>query len=314
MKSFFSLLFCCLALSSFAQKNNTDTISDEVLQYINYMDSINTAMRYEKGNVKIQNGMIDMKIPAGFKYLNVAQSKYIIEDVWGNLPQDNLQGMLFPENSDPFDDSSYAFIITYNPIGFVKDADAGDINYDDMMKEMKKDEIKENEERAAAGVRALNTVGWAAKPYYDEKNKVLHWALNLKSAEATENTLNYRVMILGRKGLLSMNAVAPIYALDSVRNHIDEVLAMPQFTAGNKYSDFDPKVDDVAAWTIGGLVAGKVLAKVGFLAIILKYLKFILLGIAAVGGGVWKWITGRRKRKEELEYNAAPVAENEPTV
>ena len=42
-------------------------------------------------------------------------------------------------------------------------------------------------------------------------------------------------------------------------------------------ADFDSKIDNVAAWTIGGLVAGKVLAKAGFFAIILKFIKPLLL-------------------------------------
>ena len=67
-----------------------------------------------------------------------------------------------------------------------------------------------------------------------------------------------------------------------------------EFNQGNKYSDFNPSVDKVAAWTIGGLVAGKVLAKAGLFAIILKFGKVIILGLAAVGGTIWKFITGKK--------------------
>ena len=101
-----------------------------------------------------------------------------------------------------------------------------------------------------------------------------------------------------------MNAVAPLYALDSVKTHISEVLAMPKFTDGNKYSDFKPGVDDVATWTIGGLVAGKILTKVGILAGLGKFLKIIIVGIIALVSAAWKWVTGRKK-KEEDQY--APV-------
>jgi hypothetical protein len=57
----------------------------------------------------------------------------------------------------------------------------------------------------------------------------------------------------------------------------------------------------VAAWTIGGLVAGKVLAKAGFFALILKFIKPILLVLIATGGGIWRFLGGRRKEKEEEE-------------
>jgi uncharacterized membrane-anchored protein len=67
-----------------------------------------------------------------------------------------------------------------------------------------------------------------------------------------------------------------------------------EFNQGNKYSDFNPSVDKVAAWTIGGLVAGKVLAKVGLFAVILKFGKLIVFGLVAAGGTIWKYITGRK--------------------
>jgi len=304
MKKIFSFLSLFLFSVSLYAGNDNDSLQNEIEKYIKYIDSVNSAMKYETGTVKLENGIAEMVIPAGFKYLNKEQSNFVVEKVWVNLPQDNIQGMLFPLNGNPFEDSSYAFVITYKALGFVKDEDADKMDYDQQMKEMQAGEVEENKQRAAAGVQALHTIGWAQKPYYDKANKVLHWALNLKGEDAAENTLNYSVMILGRKGLLSMNAVAPLYALDSVKTHISEVLAMPKFTEGNKYSDFNPDVDEVAAWTVGGLVAGKILTKVGILAGLGKFLKIIIIGIIAMGGAAWKWITGR-KRKQEEQY--APV-------
>ncbi|MBC7904669.1 MAG: DUF2167 domain-containing protein, partial [Gemmatimonadaceae bacterium] len=110
------------------------------------------------------------------------------------------------------------------------------------------------------------------------------------------------IRILGRKGVLSMNAVAVMSQLPEVKKHIPEVLKMAEFTSGNKYSDFDSNFDNVAAWTVGGLVAGKVLAKVGILAFFGKFLKLIVIGVAAIGGAVWKWVSGRKKKKEEAAY------------
>jgi uncharacterized membrane-anchored protein len=80
-------------------------------------------------------------------------------------------GMIFPQASDPFSDSSYAFVITYSEIGYVKDEDAD-------------------------GYPAVHLVGWAQKPYYDGKKKILYWAKELKfGEEADEHTLNYEIRI-----------------------------------------------------------------------------------------------------------------------
>lgn len=310
-KKLLLLPFLFLSLSLFAA-GDPDSLEKEIMRYAKLMDSVNNALRFESGIVKLGGSNIELNVPAGFKYLNIEQSKYVIEELWGNLPQENLQGMLFPSNSTPFDDSNYAYIITYRPIGFVKDEDADKINYDDLMKDLKKDQAEENKKRKEAGVQTLEMIGWASKPFYDKSKKVLHWAYNLKAEGAESNTLNYQVIILGRKGLLAMNAVAPMYSLDSVKNHIDEVLSIPQFTEGNKYSDFNPDVDNVAAWTIGGLVAGKILAKVGFFAIILKNIKLIILGAGALFAGLWKWISGRRKKNDE--YTPTTPEPEQPTV
>jgi hypothetical protein len=49
-----------------------------------------------------------------------------------------------------------------------------------------------------------------------------------------------------------------------------------------------------------------VLAKAGFFALVLKNIKLVILGVVAVGGFLWRFITGRRKKEEEFQY--APSA------
>ena len=60
----------------------------------------------------------------------------------------------------------------------------------------------------------------------------------------------------------------------------------------HQYADFTPGVDQVAAWTLGSLVTGKMLAKVGFFGLLLKFWKIIVLGLAGLGGAIWKILRG----------------------
>ncbi len=90
-----------------------------------------------------------------------------------------------------------------------------------------------------------------------------------------------------------MNAVASMDQLPDVQANIDPVLSSFTYTDGNKYSDFNPSIDKVAAWTIGGLVAGKVLAKVGIFALILKNIKLIGLAIAGAFAAIWRWFKSK---------------------
>ncbi len=310
-KIIFAIFAFALPVLLFAGKfgDSTDAPSEDVIKYLRLMDSVEKAMNYKTGIILLDNGVAQLNVPAGFKYLNKEQSNYIITEIWGNPPQDAVLGMLFPDNGGPFADSSYAFVITYDGMGYVKDDDADKINYDDMLKEMQNGEKAENEERSKQGYEPIHFVGWAQKPFYDKDSKVLHWAKELKFGEAQDgNTLNYEVRILGRKGVLSLNAVAGMSELAFVKNDIDKVLAIPSFTKGNTYGEFDSKVDNVAAWSIGGLVAGKVLAKAGFFALILKNIKLVIIALVAAGGGIWRFVTGRKKNEEQPEEQE-PAAE-----
>lgn len=272
------------------------TVAQEIDSAQAILDSLEASLQYQKGEITFENGVGVLNVPTGFHYLDAKQSEYVIHDLWGNPDGSGTLGMIVPENVGITDASSWAFIITYEEMGYVKDDDAGDINYDDMIEEMKTDTESSNEERSKLGYEPITLVGWAAKPYYDQEKKVLHWAKELKFGESEESTLNYNVRVLGRKGVLVLNAVASMEELPAVQQNIDPVLASFTYADGNKYSDFNPDMDEVAAWTIGGLVAGKVLAKAGIIAILLKYIKVIGIGLVAAAGAIWKWF---KKKTEE---------------
>ncbi|RPE09074.1 DUF2167 domain-containing protein [Chitinophaga lutea] len=269
-------------------------------------DSINASFTYKTGKVILGNGVV-LEVPAGFRYLDVPQSHRVLEEIWGN-PKNETLGMLFPADRGPMDESGWAFNIDFEDIGFVKDEDADKIDYDDMLKQLKKETAEANPDRIKEGYPSVEFIGWAAAPFYDKANKTLHWAKEIKFGESEEHTLNYNVRILGRKGVLSMNAIGVMNQLPEIKQHIPAILKSTTFEAGHAYADFDPKVDEVAAWTIGGLVAGKVLAKVGFFAIIAKFGKFIVMGLIGVGAAAYKYITGRRRKEEEVQPEPAPVA------
>src|SRR5882724_12581232 len=113
-------------------KGDTDSAAKALAKEMKFVDSVESAMKYETGAINLPNGIVKLNVPAGFKYLNAEQSDYIITKVWGNPPQDGVLGMIFPAGSGPFDETSYAFILTYDAVGFVKDDDAEKINYDDV--------------------------------------------------------------------------------------------------------------------------------------------------------------------------------------
>jgi uncharacterized membrane-anchored protein len=300
MKAFMLSLLCSLGfLGSRAGDDPADS-TKWIMEELRKIDSIESSLHYKTGTVVLENGLATINIAKGYKFLEAKEARYILEDVWGNMKGQTALGMILPENSSA-SMADYAFIVEYDPIGDVIDEDADKIDYEELLASMKEESKQANIERTKAGLESMDLVGWATKPYYDKEKKLLYWAKEYAVSGAEENTLNYDIRVLGRKGVLTLQAISQMSQFDSVDKNINNILAMVSFNKGNQYADFDSNVDDVAAWTIGGLVAGKILAKAGILALILKNIKLVILGVAALGGGIWKFVTGRRKRKEEEE-------------
>ncbi len=268
------------------------------------IEQLRKSFKYETGSVSLRNGTATFQVPAGFKFLDEKQAKNVVSDIWGNPQDDDIVGILFPEKSDPLEEGSFAFVISYDEMGFVKDEDADKINYDDLLKEMQSGESEVNAMRAKQNFPSIHLVKWAANPFYDKEKKALHWAKELQFGEQKGHTLNYDIRVLGRKGILSFNAIGNIDVLEQVKPVINSVISGATFSEGNRYSDFNPSLDKVAGLTVGGLVAGKVLAKVGVFAFLLKYIKLIFIGVAALGGGLWKRLTGKKDEEPEPEVAA----------
>jgi len=297
------------AINPGSSKDSATIMAQAMLQFA---DSVNAAMKYETGTVMLKEGNAMLNIAPGFKFLNAEQSQFVLHKVWGNPERPDILGMIVPQNNTPYSDSSYAFIVSYDSMGYVKDDDAKDIDYGKMMKDMKDDEPNVNKERLAGGFPAVRIIGWAEQPYYDQKSKVLHWAKEAKFGDDSTNTLNYEVRVLGRRGVLSLTAIASISELPLVNKDINTVLGMASFTPGNKYADYNSGTDKVALYTVGGLVAGTILTKIGFWAVIAKFFKLIIVGIVAAFYGVRKWLTGKgRKTKEPAPELVASNDTNE---
>ncbi|WP_051662664.1 DUF2167 domain-containing protein [Flavobacterium sp. KJJ] len=280
-----------------------------------YYDNIEKSMKYESGKIHLTEGDGTLNIPKGFKFLNAEQTQSVLTNLWGNPEDKSVLGALVPDGKGVTHSNSWMFIITYQGDGYVKDDDADDIDYDDLLKTMKEDTQVTNEERKKGGYPEVQLVGWASKPYYDSNLKVLHWAKELKFGKDEVNTLNYDLRVLGRKGMYNISAVANMGELAEVKGSIPGIVKSVEFNDGNKYLDFDADTDTVAAWTIGGLVAGKVLAKVGFFAILAKFGKIIVVSLIAGFAAVKKFLFGKKDQvvTRPVEEETALLEENNST-
>ena len=209
-----------------------------------------------------------------------------------------------PADVTPLSTNCWVVTIDYTEDGYVKDDDASKINYDDLLKKMQAGIVENNKAREEHGYPAITLVGWAAPPHYDAATHKLYWAKQLQFAGERHDTLNYSIRMLGRKGVLELNAVAGIDQLAEIDQQTPQILGMVDFKEGSRYADFDPKVDKVAKYGIAALVAGGVLAgaaKLGAFKLLwvglLAAKKFIIIGVLAVVG-VFKKFFNRDKNSQ----------------
>ena len=249
-------------------------------------------MNFQQGEVKVGAGGVTLDVPAKYYFLGPADARRVLVDVWGNPPGNasGVLGMILPSTKMPIEDT-WGAIVRFDADGYVSDEDAKKIDYTDLLKTMQDDIANSNDERVKAGYGSIKLVGWASQPFYDEKTKKLHWAKELEfDGKADHHTLNYDVRALGRGGVLKINFVAGMGDLPVIRALIPDVMEMAQFEQGARYSDYVPGVDKVAAYGIGGLIAGKLLAKAGILAGALLLFKklgvFIVIGVGAALRGL----------------------------
>ncbi len=284
---FATILLTFAATFAFAQDDETYELSAEEQQQYQHYQAILESLDPQTGDIKLSGNLATLHVPDNFYFLDSDDAEKVLVDLWGNPPGQDVLGMLFPEQYSPLDYESWAVTVDYVADGWVTDEDAADIDYDDLLEEMQDDIRDANPDRIAEGYGSIELLGWAEPPHYDASNKKLYWAKELRFDGNDDTTLNYEIRALGRRGILTMTFIANGNQLYEINASRESVLAMAEFNDGNRYLDFDPSIDEVAAYGLGALVAGKIAAKTGLLTAGLLLLKkfgvFLLIGLAAFG-------------------------------
>lgn len=279
-----SLLLGFVCLSGALAQDEFELTAEEQAQ-IEQLTAMMGAMDPQTGEIVLGNNLATLTVPEDYYFLDATDAETVLVDLWGNPPGQDVMGMLFPAHFSPLDAESWAVTLEYEEDGHVSDSDAAEIDYDDLLRDIQSDIRSENDDRIDAGYEPIELLGWAEPPHYDATTKKLYWAKEVRFGEDPNTTLNYEIRALGRKGILSMTFVAATSQLDEINEQREAVLAMAEFNDGMRYEDFDSNIDEVAAYGIGALVAGKVAAKTGLLAVLLVFFKkfgiFLLLGLGA---------------------------------
>jgi uncharacterized membrane-anchored protein len=248
------------------------------------------SVHFRSGEIAVPEADAHFRLGSGFRYLDKPDARKVLEQLWGNPPDEDVLGLVVPTAQPLESDASWAVVVTYSDDGFVSDEDASKTDYGQMLKDMQAGAQDENAERKKAGYEAVQLVGWAVPPRYDGASKKLYWAKELDFEGTPQHTLNYDIRVLGRRGYLSLNAVSGMSELSTVQTGMQQLLPMTDFDQGARYADYDASNDKLAAYGVAALIGGGIAAKTGLFAklgLLLLGLKKLLiplvLGAAAFG-------------------------------
>lgn len=229
-----------------------------------------------------------IKVPEGYRFTGKEGTRKFLE-LTHNPPGGNELGTIIPiakQDSDSGDSNDFWFVIfEFNDVGYIKDDDRDKLNPDALLKSIKDNTEESNSERAKRGWAPYHVVSWYKPPFYDTSTNNLTWAMQGYSEvnNNKEESVNYSVRILGRRGTMKVDLVLSPEQVTAVLPHFNEMLTGYAFLSGSKYSEFRAG-DKVAEYGLATLVAGgatAVAAKTGLLA---KLWKLIVVGIAALVG------------------------------
>ena len=282
--------FIALLLAGFAAltglaraQSDTNALPPQIVKLLN-------DLKYQQGQIDLRGGLATLTVPKEFNFLDSTDAETVLVKLWGNPPSEEKRlGLLIPAGMTPITSNCWVVTISYEEGGYVKDDDASKINYDDLLKQMQKAVVEKNKSRQEKGYPTIELLGWAEPPRYDAATHKMYWAKRFKVEGETGETLNYDIRMLGRKGVLELKTIASVDQLPEIDAQTPQILGMVDFKEGNRYADFDPKVDKVATYGLAALVAGGALAaaaKLGFLKVlwigIVAAKKFVIIGIAAI--------------------------------
>ncbi|MFL1558150.1 DUF2167 domain-containing protein [Pseudomonas sp. O64] len=244
------------------------------------------SLKQKTGTVTLPSGIATLKLNNEFYYLDPADTERLLTDGWGNPPGFKTLGMIVPKAVSPLSERGWGVIVSYKADGHVSDEDAAKIDYAELLQQMQEEDEEDNKQRQKQGYAGLHLLGWAEPPRYDDTTHKMYWARELKADDAQQTTLNYSIRVLGREGVLELNAVAAMADLATIQQEMPKVLAFTNFTDGNLYTDFNPKTDKLATYGLAALVAGGIAAKAGLFAKIGIFLlaakKFLVIGVVAL--------------------------------
>lgn len=239
-----------------------------------------------------------ISIPQGYRFLEGSDAARLME-AYGNLP-DEYEGLIAVNDLD------WLVLFEFDDSGYVKDDEKDELDADTLLAALREGQEASNAYRAEQGLEPMYVDGWAVEPRYNEITNNLEWGLLLRTGSSGQ-FVNYKTKLLGRDGLMDVTLICDLDDLQAILPSYQDLLLGHQYKEGRSYAEYR-KGDKLAEYGLTALIAGGAAygaAKLGLLSSIMvffkKFLKFIVIGLVAIGAGIKKFFSrmaGKEVRDE----------------
>lgn len=227
-------------------------------QFQSQADVLAGSIKLYSGKIRFADQAIRLTIPEHHYFIEADQARYILEDLWGNAPDETVLGMIVKQGFNPAQlANDYSFVLSYTATGFIPFDDKKQLDHDYLLEGMQNQINEENEVRLRNGHNALYVTNWVMVPYYDSFRKALYWATELGVNGSDEHLLNYNLRLLGKKGVLKINAVATMDQLPVIKKFLPYLLSQARFEEGSRYQDQPDQAEAVSSWELEELIIGQ---------------------------------------------------------
>ncbi|UCG39012.1 MAG: DUF2167 domain-containing protein [bacterium] len=252
--------------------------------------------------VDLGDNLAQLDMSEAYLFAGPEDTRAVMEYL-GNPPTNAEMGMIIPNNEE----GDWFIVFEYFEVGYIKDDDGDEIDAAAILESYREGTEQANKEREKMGAAPIHVAGWYEQPHYDPATNNLTWAMLLEDDEKNQ-TVNYNVRILGRRGYVSAVLVADPERLTALKGDVEGVVANLTYKSGSRYAEY-VKGDKLAQIGLTALIAGGAGAaavKLGLFQALAKFWKAIMVAILAFFASVWKVIKRVFRTEEKLPMGQPP--------
>ncbi|MGN6554260.1 MAG: DUF2167 domain-containing protein [Verrucomicrobiota bacterium] len=185
----------------------------------------------------------EIQIPEGYRFAGTEDARALLKVMKNPVPN-GLAGIMAPVSGN------FLVIFEDTAVGYVKDAEKGEIDSKAVLKLLQKKVAAQNTAAASQAATAVTSIGWQMEPRYDRSRHILEWAIQAQSGNL--KSINHVVRLFGRAGVLDGIAVQSSQSMETVP--LKDLMAGITFKAGAGYADYR-KGDKVSEYSVAQLIA-----------------------------------------------------------